>query len=448
MMRKFGAFVPQSYRMGKKYWEIRELIARSQFMVREEIENWQLQKLQSIVRYAYDNTVGYRALYAENSIKPQDIQQLKDVHFLPFVTKEMMRDNLKDFSSHLIGDREKKYITTSGSTGIPFGFYHTEVNRQIEKAFINTGYERVGWQLGNLTAILRGSFIGNEKEFWEYDGWYKTLLLSSYYLTERTYKNYINKILEYQPLYLRAYPSLAARFADFIIANDDIGRVEFEVILLGSEKLYDWQMQKISQAFPKSRVMGWYGHTEKVILAPMCEHSSQYHVWPFYGLTEILSDKDEEVEQGDIGELVGTSFWNYATPFIRYRTMDMAKKGMDACEKCNRQFLLLESVEGRAQDVLISKDGRRIPVPSTSIHSNVFKNVKQFQFYQDKPGNVLLKIVKNDMYDNKDTAEIHHEVVKKLGNDIDFNIIFVEKITVTSNGKYKALEQKLDIVLN
>lgn len=212
---------------------------------------------------------------------------------------------------------------------------------------------------------------------------------------------------------------------------------------MGSENVYEWQKQKISQAFPSTRLFGWYGHTEKAILAPMCEYSDDYHVWPFYGYTEVLDENNEEVSEGKVGELIGTSFWSYATPFIRYRTMDMAKKGKLGHDKCGRNFQLLESVEGRVQDTLISKTGRHIPVPSTSIHSDVFNNVNIFQFYQDTQGRVLLRVVKKDSYSNRDTAQLYSEVKHKLGEDMEFEIVFVDHISKTSSGKYRVLDQKL-----
>jgi len=444
--KRFASPLPLIFRMGKKYQETKGFIQNAQWWDKDKIEEWQLQRLGHIVKYAYENVSGYHVLYKEAGVKPEDIQTLSDVACLPFVTKAMIRDNLASFTSRVIPKSKQIYGTTSGSTGMPFGFHYTELNKSIEKAFMYSGWERAGWRLGESSAVLKGaSFVGSEEKFWEYDPYNRQLLLSSYYLTERTYDKYVAKILEYKAPYLQAYPSAATILADLISKRADTGKLNFKAILLSSENVYDWQRQKLFEAFVRSKLFGWYGLTEQVILAPECEYSHQYHVWPFYGFTEILSEKGEEQEEGEIGELVGTSFWNYATPFIRYRTMDLAKKGKSGCEKCTRQFQLLEKIQGRLQEIIVTNTGRYISMTAMTVHSDAFHNVEQFQFYQDRPGRVSFRIVRRGNYTERDTSKIRSDLMTKLGEDMELEIIFVDKILRTPNGKYRVLEQELKI---
>lgn len=445
VLRRFYAFVPMKYRMGKKYWQIRRFLEEAQYWNTEKIERWQLGKVREVVKYAYENVPGYHTLYRDAGIGPEDIQSLEDVKNLPFVTKEMIRDNLGDFTSRSLPRWKMLYVTTGGSTGIPFGFYHTEITNHIENAFMHMGWERAGWHLGGSSAVLRGAFVGSEKEFWAYNPTQRSLLLSSYYLTEDTYEKYMDKIVQFRPLYLEAYPSTAVILSDLIISRGDIGRVSFKVILLGSENIYDWQRARISQAFPTARLFGWYGHAERVVLAPMCEYSDQYHVWPFYGFTEILNEDGEEIGKGEVGELVGTSFWNYATPFIRYRTMDIAKKGEFRCDRCGRQFQLLERIEGRIHEFILSGTGRYISMTAINMHDDIFDNVKHFQFYQDTPGKVILRLVKKRTYSQADTKKIYRGLKRKLGEDVDLEIVFVDTIQKTRRGKYRFLDQRLKL---
>jgi len=445
LLRFSYSLVPLRLRMGHKYWEIKSFLEEAQWWNKEAIERWQLRKLREIVRYAYENVPAYYFLYKEAGVRPDDIQDLSNIKLLPFVTKELIRDNLEDFTSRSIPRWKLRYITTGGSTGIPLGFYHTEINGFMENAFMHMGWERVGWKLGDSSAVLRGTFVGSKENFWKYDSCGRELLLSSYYLTEETYERYVEKILEYKPLHLQAYPSSATILSDLIISNDDVGRVNFQIVLLGSENIYDWQKERVSQAFPGARLFGWYGHSEQVVLASMCEYSDQYHIWPFYGFTEILDEDGNEVGEGEVGELVGTSFWNYATPFLRYRTMDTARKGKFGCDRCGRQFQLLVDIEGRVQDILITKTERYIPVPSTSIHSDIFDNVKQFQFYQDTPGRVVFKVVRKDGYTDEDTEKIYRGLKRKLGEDMELEIAFVDEIPKTPRGKYRFLDQRLEL---
>ena len=62
-------------------------------------------------------------LYEQENIKPKDLQSLNDFKFFPTVSKELIRDNLKDFTSTKISIFfNKEFTSTGGSSGIPFGF--------------------------------------------------------------------------------------------------------------------------------------------------------------------------------------------------------------------------------------------------------------------------------------------------------------------------------------
>jgi len=150
-------------------------------------------------------------------------------------------------------------------------------------------------------------------------------------------------------------------FADLINNNSDSGKFIFKALFLGSENLYDWQRERIRRAFPNSKQFSWYGHAEKTVLAMECEESSSYHNWPFYGMTEILDENHTEVKVGESGEIIGTSFWNYATPFIRYRTMDRPAKVRADVSIAAGSFNLIDSIEGRLQEFIVTSKGVIFP---------------------------------------------------------------------------------------
>ena len=431
--------------MGKRYWETKLFLDKAQWWGADKIEKWQSERLQEIVRYAYDNVPGYHTLLDESKVSPRDITCLSDIKLLPFVTKEVLRDNLSDFTSKSISKEKLFYGTTAGSTGIPFGFYQTELNDQIENAFMHSGWERKGWRLGDLSGVLKGAFIGSQRQFWKFDRNRNDLLLSSYYLNEDTYSQYVAKIRDYNPTHLKAYPSTATILADLVLANDEVGKLNFNLLLLGSENIYPWQKEKLLKAFPGSKLFAWYGQAEQVILSAMCGTSDKYHIWPFYGISELINAGGVETDIGETGEMLGTSFWNYVTPFIRYRTLDMARRGSNFCEQCQRKFQLLENIDGRLQEMIVTGKRRYISMTAMNMHSEVFDNLKQFQFYQDKPGIVVFKMIKKSSFTNQDVHLIRRELLKKLGEDIELKFAFVKNIPRSPRGKHRFLEQRLKL---
>ena len=443
LIRRGYSILPITIRMGKTYNGTREFIRSSERWTGDEIKSWQLARLKKIISHAFETVPGYRQLYNENGVSPNDINTLNDIRRLPFVSKELLRDNIEDFTSTAVPGWKRLYRTTGGSTGIPFGFYLLQEDIERELAFLHSAWSRAGWKLGDVSAVLRGAFIGSETDISEYDPFLKDLRLSTYYLNEKTYRSYRQKLLSVRPSHLQAYPSAAALFADLIIQNDDQGKVPFRLLLLGSENLYGWQKEKILRAFPGARIFAWYGHAEQVLFAPMCEESGEFHIDPFYGLAEILDRDGNEVSEGETGELVGTSMWNMVTPFIRYRTMDLAGKGAANCPRCGRRYQLLDSIQGRLQELIVTKTGRYISMTAINMHSDIFDNVRQFQFRQSEAGRVTFNIVRNSGYSEKDTKKIHSELMKKLGGDMDLDIKFVDSIEVPKSGKFRFLIQEL-----
>ncbi len=79
------------------------------------------------------------------------------------------------------------------------------------------------------------------------------------------------------------------------------------------------------------------------------------------------------------------------------------------------------------------------------MHDETFDNVRQFQFYQDTPGKLILKISTNQKFSNKDFQRIYDSLKFKLGDDTELEIEIVKQIPRTRSGKLRFLEQKLEI---
>ena len=441
-VKPYLAWVPYKWRRGVKYRRYRRFLESAQFYSAQQIEEWQLRHLRDIINFAYTHTDGYKELFDQAGISPRDIRTLSDISYLPFTTKELFRDNIEDFS---VPGILRFYTTTGGSTGIPTGFYVLYENQEIEDAFIHTCWAPLGWRPDELNAVLRGAFVGTEAAPWELDSFRNELLLSSYYLSSRTLGVYIETINRFKPRVLQAYASSLNILCELLKEADRVGDLSFDLILLASENVYDWLLEKFESVFPEARLFSFYGHAEQAILAPWCEYTRDYHLSPFYGLTEVLGADAGEVNEGEEGELVGTSFHMKATPFIRYRTMDRAVKGGDHCPSCGRSYKLLKAIVGRNHEVIVTGTGRYISMAAINMHSDVFDEVRQFQFYQDTPGKVEFHVVRKDTYGDRDTAKILDELERKLGQDMELAITFVDEIPRNPGGKYRFLNQKLSI---
>ena len=59
---------------------------------REQIRAWQDERLAKTVKRVYENVEFYRKKMDEAGVVPGDIQSLDDLHKLPFLTKDDLRD--------------------------------------------------------------------------------------------------------------------------------------------------------------------------------------------------------------------------------------------------------------------------------------------------------------------------------------------------------------------
>ena len=58
----------------------------------EQIRAWQDERLKNTVRHVYENVPFYRQRMEEAGVTPEDIQSVDDLHKLPFITKDDLRD--------------------------------------------------------------------------------------------------------------------------------------------------------------------------------------------------------------------------------------------------------------------------------------------------------------------------------------------------------------------
>ena len=439
VLRRAMAPVPPTWRQPPEYRRWRAFLRRAQWWPAERIADWQGARLAALVRTAYHRTAGYRELYRAAGVEPGDIRTVEDVRRLPTVDKRTLQDNLEAFSVPGAG---RTYLTTGGSTGIPFGFYQSRRVNWAEKAFMHEGWGRAGWRLGPPSAVLRGAFIGSADRVWRWDRFARELHLSTYQLTAAGLPAYLDVLRRFAPRSVQAYPSAATMLADLVADTDAEPVRGVDVLLLGSENVYPWQLDRVCDAFPGARPFAWYGHAEKAVLAPWCEHARVYHAWPFYGITEVLRADGNEAASGETGEVVGTSFLNRYTLFIRYRTADVAEKG-EPCAACGRAFPVLARIDGRRHEFIVTGAGRQIAMTAINMHDDLFDPLRQFQFYQERPGAVEFRYVARAPLPRSGEASIRAGLQAKLGADVELSMRAVPRIPAAPSGKQVMLEQRL-----
>lgn len=444
--------IPLPMRYGKQFRNMYYFLKGSQWWSKEKLEEYQMRQLKKLLNHAYQNVPYYQRVFDERGLKPEDIQDFDDFRRLPILTKDIVRENLNDLVAKNIPKRNMNYVTTGGTSGKPLGFYIEKRTDFIRMAFEWREWNWMGYEFGNKCVVLRGNVVKRKEDgksaWWEYDRENNYLILSVYDMTDKNLPKYIQKIEEFKPKIIQAYPSALDIMARFIKGNNLTINVKenIKAISTSSENLFPYQRLLIEEVF-NCPIIDKLGNCEQTNIVGQCAKGEGYHIFMEYGITELIDEEGNPVcREGGIGEIVGTGFTNYAVPLIRYKTEDFGVYTNNQCS-CGRNGLpILKEVKGRwYQQRIVTRNGNYIPITALNTHSDIFDNVKQFQYYQDNLDKVILRIVKKNTYTSTDTRKILRELTGKLKSQIKLEIQFLADMPRTDRGKYNFLVQKLQI---
>jgi phenylacetate-coenzyme A ligase PaaK-like adenylate-forming protein len=426
----------------------RAFLRESQHWSGERLAEWQLERLRDLAAHAYATVPYYTELFDSIGMRPGDLRDLRALARIPTLAKQDLQERGDDLLSRAHPEHTRLYATTGGSTGMPVGFWFDNPGSVVaERAFMSALWSRVGYREGDRTAVLRGEVVAGGRH-WELRPRDAQLRVSSYHLTDELIPRLLDRIRRFRPRFIQGYPSSLTLVARHMAERGEPPVDGVEALLCGSENLYDWQRELLEQAF-ECRAYSWYGLSERVALAGECERDRALHVFPQYGIVELVDARGAPIEDaGTVGEIAGTGLTNRGMPLIRYRTQDAAVWADGPCPRCGRPYRRLERIEGRLQEFIVAASGRPVSMTAINMHSPVFDNVRQFRFVQETPGRVVLRVVPKPSFGPADDERIRRELAPKLGPDIELAAIEpVDEIPPTRSGKQRFLDQRLSVNL-
>ncbi|WP_343003418.1 hypothetical protein [Clostridium sp. 2218st1_F5_2218SCRN_220325] len=385
-----------------------------------ERRNIQLKKLKDHLCYAYENTSYYKKLFDEIGFNPYLFKNEEELNKIPLLTKKDIISNYEDFISK---ENINYYISsTGGSTGKPLRIYLEKDSIYKEKAFIYNHWSKLGYDYKeSKIATFRGvDFKGRIKK---YNPLYNEIILNPMKLNEKNIDMYVREINNFKCQYIHGYPSAIYNFCKIISKNNIKLDISIQGVFFISENVYNEQRDFIEKIL-KCKTLSFYGHSERLVFAE--EKNRYYKFNDLYGYTEII-DID------NVNRIVCTGFLNKKMPLIRYLTDD-------AVEEIDGSYKILGH---RNKNVLIGRNDEEISMATMEFHSNVFERVKSYQFEQYEKGKLLFNIVPENILDDCDIENIQKELNKKLNGIIEYKINIVDKVKVTSRGKFDILIQQI-----
>jgi phenylacetate-CoA ligase len=411
---------------------------------------WQAARLRQVLARAATRVPYYRAQWqARLGQAPSPGAAGADAPWLdlakwPVLEKGDLRADPRAFLAEDCVPRHMFHEHTSGTTGTPVDLWWSRTTVREWYALFEARWR--GWHgvsRHDRWGILGGQIVTpparRRPPFWVWNAPMRQLYLSVYHLAPDLTPHYIAAIARHRLAYLWGYTSALYALAQDVLRS---GRrdLRMRVVLTNAEPLSAEQRDVIGRAF-QCPVRETYGMAEIAAAAGECEEG-RLHLWPEAGLVEVMRPGTAEaLPAGETGELVCTGLINADMPLIRYRLGDCGRLAPASARcACGRTLPLVDAVEGRADDVVLTADGRRI-----GRLDPVFKGgfpIREAQVVQETVERLLVQVVPAPGYGPDTAAAIRARLAARVG-PMQIEVREVPAIPRAANGKFRAVVSRL-----
>jgi phenylacetate-CoA ligase len=405
----------------------------------------QNRNLRRIVKYAYDYVPFYHQKLKKRGMKPSDIRTVKDLCKLPIIRKDEIRRNLSRIISKKFDMNNLHVLSTSGSTGQPLRVFISKKEDDYRKAKHLTANIFCGQKpRDRYVTITSPSHFGEVPRLLRVVGIFDRTFISVF----EDINTQISTIEKIEPDVLAGYSSSLLLLAKEV-KKRGIETIKPRFILGGAELIDDFSRRFIEEVFD-APFYDQYAIVELDRIAWQCPAKLQYHIDADSIIVQFLDETGEEVSAGEKGEIVCTSLFNYAMPFIRYSVGDIGIPSEDECP-CGLTLPLMKVIEGRKDSLLTLPDGRLLSPRTFTIAMNMFKSIgdiDQFRVIQKETGLFTLHIKKKN--EGIDETTMENELVKHIGKmlnvskeEVTFEVEFRDNIPFDKTGKFSAVVSEL-----
>ncbi len=411
-------------------------LKKKDYTPREELEALKLKRLQETVERAYHLVPFYRKKFDEAGVKPSDIKTLEDLQKLPFTTKQDLRDNYPFGLFAVPLSQVVRIHSSSGTTGKPTVVGYTENDMKVwTEVMVRTLLMAdVSEEDVVHNAYGYGLFTGGLGFHYGAEAIGAAVVPASGGFTKRQ----LMLMKDFGATILCCTPSFALHLAEVAKEEGYNPREDFRLRagFFGAEPASEGLKRTVAEEWDIQYVEA-YGLSEIIGpgVAASCEHGS-LHIFEDHFIPEVIDPETGEVlPDGEEGELVFTTITKQALPMIRYRTKDITVLHREPC-KCGRTIVWMESIKGRADDMLIVNGVNVFPSQVEHVITRVKGVTPNYVIVVDKKGvldklEVWVEVDERMLTDGVGTLE---RLQKRLEEEL-LNHLFI-------NAKVKLVEPK------
>ncbi len=382
--------IPYAYRpgLGSIYRARKEDIALFEKHSVEQQQSFIFKRIKTLVEYAYSNISFYKEFYDKKEFNPIQLKFFADIEKIPVVDKAIL--NEYDIEKRSASIKGRYIVNTGGSSGTPFSFYIEPSSMGHEWAHMHHVWEKLGYKASDFKLTFGGR--SDVKDLVGYDV-VRNSFAADIYADYKQVSERLKKILRKHTIkYLHGYPTSIYDFAVFCREEDsELQRMlskNLKGVFFGSEYPHAHYRRVIEEVFDV-KTISWYGHTERAVLAYEEDEHFKYEPFQTYGFAEA------QKADGENYELIGTSYYNFASPLIRYNTNDI----ISDVESDNGILRSFKVTKGREGEFVTDKDGKKINLTGLIFgrHHEIFNHSKFIQVKQTEIGKVEVHFVASDV---------------------------------------------------
>ena len=397
----------------------------------EQLKALQSERLVKQVQHVWDNVPYYRAKMEEKGVTPADVKGIEDLHKLPFLTKDDLRDA---YPYGLMGKPKSECVriqSTSGTTGRRVVAFYTQHDIDLWEDCCARAITAVGGTKEDVVQVAYGYglFTGGPGLN---GGSHKVGCLTVPMSSGNTDRQ-LQFMTDLESTIICCTPSYAAYLGESIAERGIKDQIKLKAGIFGAEA---WTEEMRHDIEDKLGIKAYdiYGLTETSGpgVAFECEEQSGMHINEDHFIAEIINpDTGEVLPEGEKGELVFTAITKEAFPLLRYRTKDLCVLTRKPCS-CGRTHIKMSKPMGRSDDMLIIRGVNVFP----SQIETVLLNEGMTPNYQ-----IIV-----DRVNNTDTFDINVEMSQEMFSDSLAKVAEKEKQLVASLKAMLGIQAKVHLV--
>ncbi|KKO51009.1 hypothetical protein [Paenibacillus sp. DMB20] len=420
--------------VGREFYKWLNTFERMKTMTREQIREAQFASFANMVSYAYGETKFYRRLYDDHGFHPNQLKDLSDIRRIPVISRAMVKEAGMDIVAAKYASKRLFVGSTSGSTGTSLTVYSNRALEQREWASTCFLWSSAGYRPGDGRVELRGLFPGGEE--YKIDPYHRVFRVNVSKLTPNNIHSILERIEETGYEFIHGYPSSVSLASKLVLDNGLVHAYKPKAVLLASENVFDYQLNTIRKAFPDALLNAHYGQSERVVTASWNDGESGYHFNPLYGYVEFRQETNA---------VIGTSFINDVTPFIRYELNDIAST--ENPEPSSRYlFPAIKSIDGRVGEIMYKPNGDMVSSALVAIAVRGTKSVTACKLIQHRLNEIeiLVETVQGQSEVMEELKPVLQRLRSIFTDAMIFTISVVDHIPRGPSGKFKSVEVLID----